>query len=470
MAFRALFLVLFMLLSAGITTSAQSPITIKQEEVVVLPDNYVDGSLVFSASGETYAFIVQDGDQYVMLNGEREPDSFRQIGRIRFSPDNKLFYWALDASTSQQRIVLVADGEIIPTELNGEGSIVFSPEGNRWVSVQGTSAGVIILSDGKNIGKYADATWATFSPDGEHLAYLIQDAQKHISLVVDGEITSTYEDPQVEASEAFTAYVNGPNLPPLFSVDYFADGSLIILTQDANGWTVYHDDKPLASYLHNVWGGGDLQIINWEGFETKAAILASSITTASDAPVAAWWARLEGEEDRWYVVKNGDPIDQIYCARFWDRESTSLTPDGTHYGYSCYRQDGTDPESLSVVAVIDGQEYGPYANLWGITLSDDGQHFGYVASDGSTWVFYRDGEPYASLEYDSAWPPIFSEDGSHMVWRARHGESDYVVAVDGQELATLAAFVKGPRFDDDGNLAWIVKDGQVITRFTAILE
>lgn len=454
-------------------TATPTPVPVPQtpttEQMGVLPSNYQEGSLAISDDGEKHAFVVQAaGGQRAVVDGGEE-ELFSQVSSPKFSPTtDRLFYWALDEALGEQRIVLVADGKVIPTDFAGEGSLRFSQDGKRWAAIGGEPTGqnVFVFSDGTQVGQYSDASYPAFSPDGEHLAYLIRDDSSEISLVIDGDVQTTYEEPQVASSDPFRAYISGPNLPPLFSVTYLTDGSLLILTQDQNGWTVYKNDQPISSYPHNIWGGGNLTVIRFDEFETSASILASSVNIAEDAPVAVWWERLEGDEEQWRVVRDGQPVDDTLCTSFWDLQAPVLSADGRHAAYPCISESAENDED-EIFVVADGTKYGPYVHVWGITFSKNGEHFAYAASDGSdaqAWSYYVDGEPY-SLKYDAVWPPRLSLDGAHIAWAAQRGD-EVILAVDAQEMGSGDENLWGPAFDESGDVVWIARKGNEIVRLT----
>ena len=121
--------------------------------------------------------------------------------------------------------------------------------------------------------------------------------------------------------------------------------------------------------------------------------------------------------------------------------------------------------------IIDGTEYGLYSHVWGISFSGDDRHFAYAASGGSSeqpWSYYLDGEPYP-LKYDIVWPPGLSDDGQHIAWVAGRG-NETLLALDGKEVGSGDEVIWGPEFDQFGNVAWIVREGNEIMRLTFALD
>jgi len=241
----------------------------------------------------------------------------------------------------------------------------------------------------------------------------------------------------------------------LFKVKYLSDGSLLVLTQDKSGWTVYRGEKTLGSYLHNVWGGGSLRIMTFSEQKEAAGILAFSLTAARDVPIAAWWERIAGKDDKWRVVKDGQPADNVLSTSFWDAQQPALSGDGMHVAYPAYVKPQAGGED-AIFVITDGNRLGPYKHVWGVKLASKGERLVYAGSDGAkdrAWTFYSDGKPLGS-KYDAVWAPEICPDGSHVVWLGTR-EGRVYFALDGSEVASGEKKLWGPSLDRSGNL-WAV--------------
>lgn len=323
---------------------------------------------------------------------------------------------------------------------------------------------VIIIADGKEIGRYQDACIPSFSPDSKHLAYLAEDDTNDISLFVDGKKEKSYSKPEVKCSFVFNAYMIGPNMNILFSCKYLSDGRLLILTQDKNGWVVYKNSEVLETYLQNVWGGGQLRTYKFGEYKTTQSIVAWSLTTAEESPTAIWWERLLGEEERWRIVKDGKPVDSIVCTDSWHSQRPVVSANGLHCGYVAITK-ASSSESKDIHTIIDGKKYGPYDNIWGITFTNDGKHFAYLATEPNEkrWSVFLDGKPLSS-KYESGSAPILSYDGVHIAWK-EYRESKVAISMDGNELALEDKVVWGPRFEGTEKVSWIIiEDNRILRR------
>jgi hypothetical protein len=381
-----------------------------------------------------------------------------------------LFFWAIQNG----KIVLSAAGQTISTPLTGEGFLAFSKDGAHWAAygaMPGIPEGggtvrfgmIVVYRDGQEVGRYDDISHAEFSPDGKHLAFLAMQNGR-MEMVVDGKATASYDTPKVKSSTMFAAFVNGPNMFMLTALHYGGNANLLALVQDANGWSVYKDAQPMASYLQNVWGGGEYRIIVNSGFEEAASILAYSFTVARDAPGAAWWERPSGKGAAWRVSLNGKPADTLSFPRFWSPSRPVLTGDGKHLAYAGDTASDDDKNPTAFV-ICDGKKFGPYGNVWGIRFTDDGKHLAYAASDGSggtDWSYYLDEKPFGK-KYDSVYPSAFSPNGRHVAWHAVR-DKQQILVVDGEELGTTDEVIWGPDVLDSGKTNWAVKDAENIVK------
>lgn len=444
--------------------------------VLLTPSSGFDkDSLVFSDDGKHYAYVSgPSGAQRIVLDGVPGQQFFR-CSTPRFSPADRLFFWAVNGG----KIILSADNRAIPTPLRSEGYLEFSKDGAHWAAYGAepesqngnviTAGSIVLYEDGQEVGRYDDVSFPEFSRDGKHLAFLsMQNGRMY--LVVDGKLSATFDQPKVKSSMMFRAFVNGSNMSMFTSVHYGGNTSLQELVQDANGWTIYKDGQPVASYLQNIWGGGDYRLLVFSGFEDAASILAYSFTVAEDAPVALWWEHPPGKGASWRVALNGKPADTMTFPNFWSSSRPVLSHDGKHLAYAADSEPAGSKKS-TVYVIADRTRFGPYGNVWGIRFTDDGKHLGYAASVGSgktNWSYYLDGKPFG-MKFDSVYPQAFSPNGRHVAWHASRDEKQILV-VDGEEVATTEDVVWGPDVSDSGETSWAVRNESNIVRITTKIK
>jgi hypothetical protein len=422
---------------------------------------YDKQSLTFSAGGQHYAYIA--GTKVVLDAVPGQP--FSRCSGAEFSPDGRLFFWAV----REGKIVLSAAGQTIPTSLVNQGSLVFAKDGDHWAAYGAASESqIVVYEDGKEVGHYSDISAPAFSENGNHMAFLAAENGR-TELIVDGKATVSFDPPKVKSSMMLRSFLYGPNMSMLTAVHYGGTTSLL-LTQDANGWTFFKDGQPMASYLGNVWGGGDYRLIGFGGFEEASSTLAYSFVAAEDGPVAAWWERPSGKGAQWRVAINGKPADAMSFPNFWSSSRPVLSRDGKHLAYAADSAAG-DSKNATVWVIWDGKKLGPYKNVWGIRLTTDGAHLAYAASDESSkadWAYYLDGKPFGG-RYESVYPPAFSSSGRHVAWRAER-EKKQILVIDGQEIATVNDVIWGPEVADSGASAWAVLDGSDVVKIATKIK
>lgn len=433
------------------------------------------GLMVFSRDGADFAIPVREetegGSSYVFTRQGAGP-RFAECASPSFDPRGRLYYWCKEERVGASIVNLIADGEIIPTELADYGGLSFSKDGSRFAyggrvatpdAPEGADlAPVAVVVDRREIGRYLDVTLPAFSPDGRRFAFLYEDEAAGIHLVVDGVVARDFPPP-ADASLARLPRTPGVyRLHYEFFLQYLSDGTLAMLVQDADGWAVYHGEKRLASYKRNNWSAPGESVVSFG--DPASAINADSLVAAEAAPVLAWWERVEGEASRWRVMRNGQP-EAVECILAWEQQKIVLSADGKHVAYGCTQ---SSPAGDQAFFVYDGQRFGPYVNLWGLTLSPDGQHFAFLADDGAeqrSWKLVVDGQERRE-RFDKAWPVVFSADSKHIAWVGARSDRA-VLFLDGHGIVSTDTVLHPPRFATVGTLSWIATRGRRMTLVVA---
>ncbi len=250
-------------------------------------------TLVLSDDGDAYACgVVKDGGGVYVVGSAGVGPVHDEIGRPAFAPrTHRLFYWGIDRVEDGKRYVLHAADATIPTPFRQPGVLAFSDAGGHWAAI-GIDSGpnarepgkLYVLADGKQLGPHSDASVPAISRDG-HVAYLVKENAR-VALVVDGVERRGFAEPRsgCAAEAADRAHrAAGLELPLHHTVRYLADGSMLIVTRDADGWGIYRDETRLASYPLSTADGAD------DDCKASAMFSSPSIRKADDAPVAAWF-------------------------------------------------------------------------------------------------------------------------------------------------------------------------------------
>jgi hypothetical protein len=171
---------------------------------------------------------------------------------------------------------------------------------------------------------------------------------------------------------------------------------------------------------------------------------------------------MAGSEERWRMVVDGKPIDDVVCARAWPYQPAELTRDGKHIAYGC---SVTYPEER-VFLLADGRRYGPYWDMWAYSWADDGSHVAYGAAEEPiprSWRYFVDGEPRTD-RVTYVWRPLVEPTG-RLVWQSRGEEGERAkLGIDRRAISAFDDVVWGPRFLEPGTVTWVIRRGRRLVR------
>ncbi len=450
--------------------------------VTTLPETFHRGSLVISADGKRYAYVDSaPAGERVVASGYVGPLHPR-CGRPRFAPKtNALFYWAADYVEGVPKVFFVTPETVVPMESSEPGALVFSPDGTRWAMLESANgatgdggeseAGAVVYVDGSEIGRWAHASLPSFSPDGKHVAFVYEDADRNGAVMVDGERLrpiDALDGPCAAALDSATgSYVS------VLSARYVTDGRLLVVGRDRDEFTVDLDGERLASYPNTEREGGSGFVIALsEECRVRPAIAPRSFRLAEAAPVAAWWERVAGDQEHWRVVLNGKPVDEVLCDDVWEDEPPQISVDGRATAYACIMHHQASFDDIFVVTP-GGRRHGPYRAIWGISFSDDAKRVTWGASNGDAdraWSIFVDGEPLVA-RFQAVFRPRFTPDGKRVVWeaqRSRRGRS--LLGIGTRPLASFDDVYWGPEFPARDRVEWIVRRKDRLVRVVADID
>jgi hypothetical protein len=446
--------------------------SITRTHLVTLPKEAEKHTLYVSDDGTDCVYVVASPDGRRVVHGAATGPPFAEITAPRMAPGTtRVFYWGLDTSTGKRAIYLVADGPPLYAPIGRAGRLFFSPAGGHWAAVGGTElptgtdsyeAGPVQLwVDGNAVNAYPDMSSPSFTTDGGHLAYLVQNDAGQVVLFEDDRMRRAFDPPDRPTLGLSEHNSVGPSLSPRYQTAYLADGNLLTLSTDRDGWAVFRGTARLASYPRTV---AQTDALPGGGGDPSAAFIPGTLVTAAAAPVAVWWERLPGIAERWRVVRDGAPIDGLICPRPWDAAPPVLSADGRHIAYACHTATDDGPQD-EVYVFHDGTRYGPYANVWGIALSPDGRHVAFGAvndTNGDPWFYVVDGRRGRPL-FDKVFPPRFSADSQHVAWVGKR-KGRFVLFLDRHGCASSDDLIWPPTFDLGKGLSWAVIRGQRVSR------
>lgn len=145
----------------------------------------------FSPDSSRHIYEGKKGQEAVLvIDGQSFEHAFGQVEAVRgqtFSPDSQR--WAAALMLGNDEYVIVVDGKEFGRGQGSPRAIAFSPDGTRvaWLEKQKNSVRAFL--DGQAGPEYRDIydqEPPQFSPDGRHLVYFAQDADKKFHIVVFG--------------------------------------------------------------------------------------------------------------------------------------------------------------------------------------------------------------------------------------------------------------------------------------------
>lgn len=465
------------------TVDAPQRLDVTKRRLVRLPVDYKTGALGIGEDGITWSFALRQGDGVTFRGNDGVLGTYKEASPPNITPKTlQTFFWALDASGPAPRAGFVFNKVMTSTPIARPSPAIISPDGTRWAVVGPIGSlteepkelqPVVVYIDGAEHGRAFDVSRPAFSADGRHTAWLAENDAGTLTLVKDEAVVKTYTAPQGTIDHPIsmplrrTLAAPGSAMDRQYQVQFLSDGRLIALVRDAAGWTIERDGTALASYALNTGSRPDQPAPDLDPFASASAIVPESLALAEDAPVAVWWERPAGAGGQWRVVRDGQTVDGIVCLSPWTTQPTSLSADGTHVAYVCPTRDGTGPgDPHRAYVVIDGRRFGPYTNVWGLRLSDDGAHAAWAgatsAAKDATWHYAIDGRVIVD-GFDEAWRPRLDPSGQHLAWLGRRQQKVFL-GLDDRVHASAEEVLWGPKFVDPHTLGWVVRRGRNLVR------
>ena len=453
------------LLVAGCGPAAE-PLEVRKTRIARLPPTWRRASIHVSADGRHATFAMRSPGGYAVVGPTGPGPTYSDVSAPLFGvTGTRVHYWATVETGGQKRVLIVVDGNTYSTDLVAPGQFAYAKDGLRWGALGYAQAigdaprQAVVFVDGREAGRYAAASLPAFSRDGKHVAWITRDGGGRRALVVDGAETRQFDD------VAAPLPTPGPATPfeRQHVVRFLDDGRLLIVTQDRDGWAVLRDGERLASYGQSAVEGGALVMA---GEATTSAIMPASLVTAANAAVAFWWERLAGADERWRVVRDGIPVNGMHCASPSTIQTPVLTADGRHVAYACATAGEPAWPTGRRWVVLDGQQFGLYAEAWTLGIADDGTRVAYGAADAfppRRWRIYANGERRTAL-YQVVWRPRFTPDARRVLWAAGPQEGRGALGVDGQIVTRFDDVLYGPEVADPDWMAWVIRRGRSISR------
>lgn len=464
------------------SSSAPARPKVAKHRLTRLPSTYRTGGIAIADDGLSWISAVRTGEGVVdITTGAGRIGSYQETSPPAFTPIARLpFFWTLQKPADTMQIGLFVKDRIVPTPFARPTPVVLSRDGAHWAIAAAVGAvealpsevtPMVVMVDGVERGRYHDTSKPAFSFDGQHVAWLAEDEGRKLSLVVDGAVRRTYDAPAPPpghtVSEPLHRSTMASEMALQYAVQYLSDGRILAIVRDRAGWTVERDGTALASYDFNPTSRPDNGAPDIDPFALTNAFTPESLAVADAAPVAIWWERLPGAPVQWRVVRDGTPVDGVVCLSAWTGQQPIVSPDGQHVAYPCTTNDGADfGDPPRVYIVVDGRRFGPYVNIWGLRLSDDGAHAVWAAATSkdanAPWRYAIDGL-LLKTEVNEAFRPRLDPTNRHLAWLGRQGKH-LRFGLDDTPLGTVDEVLWGPKFVDTRTAAWVVRKKHTLVR------
>ncbi len=399
-----------------------------------------------SPDGTRSAYAESAGGKYVMvIDGKRSPDRYRNIT----APYGAYFY-----------AYGVLDGHAGPE------SMFFSPDSTRCVYVgmgaaqRGTAlspVGYFVVIDDTTMGPYPNVSTPVFAPRGNDCAFIAGRKLGEDQARPSGR-NPAYAGCVVRGTKAGTRYgiiaqrlVFSPDGNHLAYVVWKDDGMCCVIRDgteipmpdagiDVQSLTFSPDSRHLLYKAHSRSGGACFFI---DGVQSELYQQIESMAVTSQ------WQVTPGNDAHRQMVHAGNERLVVAGAPATGNSWITFSPDGRHIAYWVSKR------SREFRPIVDSFEGVVSEELGWIVFSPDSTRALYsVKRDGEwfvvhqvhhddTWKVVRQSEGYRTVSQ-----PVFSSDGRHDAYQATSG-SRYTVVTDGvpgrlhQRIVSRARFVPG---------------------------
>ena len=388
------------------------------------------------------------------VDGQAGPSYF-SIQGARFSPDGKHFAYIAE---DRRGFLVVVDGK--------EGSTYdrvvqmgFSPDDEVFYGAMRGKKPLIVVGE-KEFGQDWDFPFTPiFSPDGKHSAYVGCTAKmKACSVVVDGKTGPSYD--AIYQNQAF----------------FSDDGSRIWYGAKSNGkWAVVLDGTPGPTYdevfhssCHTTMDMGALMLGMLLPTPLAGGELGSVFGTACSTVDFSFFS--PDSKHTWYRAKKGSSWvaveDGVEGPPFANILINAYSPDSRHLAYTRQQSKGSSTELIedgSKIAEAQGMSY--------LMFSPDSSRIAYANEryTGKQWLWAMVTDANKGNEYRMIEFPTFSPDSKHLAYLAQTASSpmmhtinatdpggSWTVVLDQQAGGEYSFVIPGTiRFGTDGDLEFL---------------
>lgn len=340
-------------------------------------DENMAGVCDFSPDSKNIVYSArEDGEWKVIVDGWGvEYPAFDSVltNTVKFSSDSKTLIYG--ARKGNQHFVVV--NGVLQKFYEGISSVILSKDNLAYIGVDKNGQSVVLNSKEQKKYDLVSSKSLTFSLDGKHLAYGVEEGGKQF--VVLNEIEQKKYNFIMESSLIFS-----PDGGHLAYIAVSEQDDFIVL----DGEELVH--YPTRGYIK-------------EGSGVKVSLSDETIVFSPNSQHFAYGVNTKLSQ---FMVLDG--LEQKRYKGLVE-DSMVFSPDSQHFGYIAVNYEDV------FVIVVDGIEYETNTKWAGkLCFSPDSKHFAYIVSDEGRWSVVVDGESgkyYPSLLVDER-KTLFNEDGS----------------------------------------------------------
>lgn len=218
-------------------------------------------------------------------------------------------------------------------------------------------------------------------------------------------------------------------------------------------WPVFSPDSTRIAWADHR---GEQSVVVVDGRAWPGDGGPDPVVFSADSRHVAWLRSLPGPERLRVAV-----IDGVEGRPFAEISGLALSPDGSHHAFCCWR---AQDERTQVV--IDGRPGPVHEIVEGLLYAPDGR-LAFVGTDGDHARLFLDGQPGPAFEQITLSGDCFSADGAHVAYRgyrARGDETVEFVVLDGVEHGPYEEVGSGElsvRFAPTGaRVGWAAQDAE----------
>ncbi|MFZ4858147.1 MAG: TolB family protein [Desulfuromonadaceae bacterium] len=397
------------------------------------------------------------------------------------APPNKPGFYVEFSRRGDGVVYIAKVAESLHVVLNGKAgkayqkieNVRISPDGQRVAYVVPQNGKQSLVIDGREGPSFDDIGPPVFSPDSSHIAFKALSGEQ-LNIVVDGKVGESYRRfngaPVFSSDSAKIAYAEGAeeNRPARLVISDLAFNNKNVKESCGDQIVTNVDSSRIASVCTNNGKQSVSELSFVQPLKTSEGPLYDAISHLSFAKNGSTLLYVAKKEGSSYLIMNGG--EEQLPKKSVPTANPVISPDLKGAGVIMSTvienpQRNSPPGKSFLYQVINhvGKKESEYDNAEDLVYDKVGSHHAYAALKDKKWRIVVNG--IDGPLFDRAVGPMFSPDGTLLVYRARQDGKRFVIVADanGKTIRQHQSYelVFPPVFTEDGkSLAYGVKDGK----------